>query len=88
MNADTRAEARSTMGHTFRPIPGASRSPGTIGDAQGVMIDPETGMRMGASDPRLGGVPAGAEGGTGHEPGEIIDPVAFSPVYCPLQTAY
>jgi gamma-glutamyltranspeptidase/glutathione hydrolase len=58
VNPDTR-ERLEAMGHAFRPIPGASRSPGTIGDAEGVMIDPATGMRMGASDPRLGGVPAG-----------------------------
>jgi gamma-glutamyltranspeptidase/glutathione hydrolase len=58
MNADTR-ERLEAMGHAFRPIPGASRSPSEIGDAHGVMIDPATGMRMGASDPRLGGVTVG-----------------------------
>ncbi len=58
MNPDTRARLEA-MGHTFRPIAGASRSPSEIGDAHGVMIDPSTGMRMGASDPRLGGVPVG-----------------------------
>jgi gamma-glutamyltranspeptidase/glutathione hydrolase len=58
VNPDTRARLEA-MGHTFRNIPGASRSPGTIGDAHGVMIDPATGMRMGASDPRLGGVAVG-----------------------------
>lgn len=58
MNADTR-EKLEKMGHAFRPIPGASRSPSEIGDAHGVMIDPTTGMRMGASDPRLGGVAVG-----------------------------
>ena len=56
-NADTRALLEK-KGHAFRDIPGMSRSPSTIGDAQGVMIDPVTGMRLGASDPRLGGVPA------------------------------
>ena len=58
MNPDTR-ERLERMGHAFRGIAGASRSPSEIGDAHGVMIDPATGMRMGASDPRLGGVAAG-----------------------------
>lgn len=58
MNPDTR-EKLERMGHTFRNMPGASRSPSEIGDAHGVMIDPATGMRLGASDPRLGGAPAG-----------------------------
>jgi gamma-glutamyltranspeptidase / glutathione hydrolase len=58
MNPDTR-EKLEKMGHAFRPIPGASRSPSEIGDAHGVMIDPETGVRLGASDPRLGGVAVG-----------------------------
>jgi len=58
LNPDTRALLEK-MGHTLRPIPGSSRSPSDIGDAHGVMIDPATGMRMGASDPRLGGVAVG-----------------------------
>lgn len=58
VNPDTRA-ALEKMGHTFREIPGMSRTPSDIGDAQGVMIDAKTGTRMGASDPRLGGAPAG-----------------------------
>jgi gamma-glutamyltranspeptidase/glutathione hydrolase len=58
MNADSRARLEA-MGHKLRPIPGASRSPSEIGDAHGVMIDAATGMRMGASDPRLGGVAVG-----------------------------
>jgi gamma-glutamyltranspeptidase/glutathione hydrolase len=58
MNPDTR-EKLERMGHIFRPIPGASRSPSEIGDAHGVMIDPATGTRLGASDPRLGGVAVG-----------------------------
>lgn len=58
MNPDTR-EKLEAMGHTFRPIPGASRAPSEIGDAHGVMIDPATRTRLGASDPRLGGVPVG-----------------------------
>ncbi|MDQ3280034.1 MAG: gamma-glutamyltransferase [Acidobacteriota bacterium] len=58
VNPDTRAMLEK-MGHKFREIPGMSRTPTTIGDAQGVMIDAPTGMRMGASDPRLGGVAVG-----------------------------
>jgi gamma-glutamyltranspeptidase/glutathione hydrolase len=52
LNADTYAELE-TKGHTF-----ASR-PRYMGDAEGIMIDPGSGMRLGASDPRLGGVPVG-----------------------------
>ncbi|HYC62293.1 MAG TPA: gamma-glutamyltransferase [Thermoanaerobaculia bacterium] len=58
LNPDAR-ERLERMGHAFRSVPGASRSPSEIGDAHGVMIDPATGMRMGASDPRLGGVAVG-----------------------------
>jgi gamma-glutamyltranspeptidase/glutathione hydrolase len=58
LNPDTRA-ALERMGHAFRPIPGASRTPSELGDAEGVMIDRTTGIRLGASDPRLGGAPAG-----------------------------
>ena len=59
VNPDTRA-ALEKMGHKFREIPGMSRTiPGDIGDAHGVLIDPATGMRMGASDTRLGGVAVG-----------------------------
>jgi gamma-glutamyltranspeptidase/glutathione hydrolase len=58
VSPDTR-ERLERMGHTFRNIPGSSRTPSDIGDAHGVMIDAATGMRMGASDPRLGGVAAG-----------------------------
>ncbi|HKO54884.1 MAG TPA: gamma-glutamyltransferase [Thermoanaerobaculia bacterium] len=58
INRDTR-EALERMGHKFRALPGASSTPGTIGDAHGIAIDPVSGMRMGASDPRLGGVPVG-----------------------------
>jgi gamma-glutamyltranspeptidase / glutathione hydrolase len=52
INADTR-QALERMGHKFRDTPGG------LGDAQGIAVDPASGMRMGASDPRLGGVPAG-----------------------------
>jgi gamma-glutamyltranspeptidase/glutathione hydrolase len=58
LSPDTR-EKLETMGHVFRPVAGASRTPSDIGDAHGVMIDATTGMRMGASDPRLGGVAIG-----------------------------
>jgi gamma-glutamyltranspeptidase/glutathione hydrolase len=58
VSPDTRALLEK-MGHTFRPIPGASRSPSNMGDAQGVLVDPESGMRMGGSDSRLGGVAVG-----------------------------
>jgi gamma-glutamyltranspeptidase/glutathione hydrolase len=58
INPDTRA-GLERIGHKFRPIAGTGATPGDIGDAQGIMIDPTTGMKMGASDPRLGGVPVG-----------------------------
>jgi len=57
LQADTRA-ALERMGHKFRDKPGFSDSD-SIGDAHGVMIDPQTGMRMGASDPRRGGAAVG-----------------------------
>jgi gamma-glutamyltranspeptidase/glutathione hydrolase len=52
LNKDTRA-ALLKRGHTF------AERPGYMGDAEGIMIEPKTGMRLGASDPRLGGVPVG-----------------------------
>jgi gamma-glutamyltranspeptidase/glutathione hydrolase len=52
LGRDTR-RALEARGHLF-----AERA-GYMGDAEGIMIDPKTGMRLGASDPRLGGVPAG-----------------------------
>jgi len=59
LDGDTRA-ALEARGHTFRPLPGMDRNaPGEIGDAQGVLIDPKTGIRMGGSDPRRGGVAVG-----------------------------
>lgn len=51
--------ALEAKGHKFRSIAGAGSTPGDIGDAHGIEIDPVTGMRMGASDPRLGGVAVG-----------------------------
>ncbi|HKV40440.1 MAG TPA: gamma-glutamyltransferase, partial [Blastocatellia bacterium] len=52
LNQDTRAlmEAR---GYVF------SMKPGYIGDAEGVMVEQDTGIRLGASDSRNGGVSAG-----------------------------
>jgi gamma-glutamyltranspeptidase/glutathione hydrolase len=58
INPDTRATLER-MGHRFRHVAGTGSTPGYIGDAHGVAIDPNTGMRMGASDPRLGGAPVG-----------------------------
>jgi gamma-glutamyltranspeptidase/glutathione hydrolase len=52
INRDTRA-ALERKGHVF------AEKPGNMGDAEGVMIDQKTGMRLGASDPRSGGVPVG-----------------------------
>jgi gamma-glutamyltranspeptidase / glutathione hydrolase len=52
LNADTYAELEA-KGHKF------ARRPRYMGDAEGIMIDPATGTRLGASDPRLGGVPVG-----------------------------
>jgi hypothetical protein len=41
------------MGHRFFQKPGfRGRGSGYWGDAEGIMIDPKTGMRLGASDPR------------------------------------
>ena len=52
LNADTRAILEK-KGHVF------AAKPGNIGDVEGIMIDEKTGMRLGASDSRLGGVPVG-----------------------------
>lgn len=52
INRDTRA-ALERKGHSF------AEKPGNMGDAEGIMIDPKNGMRLGASDPRSGGVPVG-----------------------------
>ncbi|HUR80181.1 MAG TPA: gamma-glutamyltransferase [Thermoanaerobaculia bacterium] len=59
LDGDTRA-ALEARGHKFRELPGMERNaPGDIGDAQGIQIDPATGMRMGGSDPRRGGAAIG-----------------------------
>lgn len=52
INRDTRA-ALEKKGHVF------AEKPRYMGDAEGVMIDPKSGMRLGASDPRSGGVAVG-----------------------------
>ncbi|MGH9456449.1 MAG: gamma-glutamyltransferase [Thermoanaerobaculia bacterium] len=52
LNPDTR-RVLEAKGHAFR------EKPGEMGDAHAVMIDPKTGARLGASDPRLGGLPLG-----------------------------
>lgn len=46
--------ALEALGHTFKPAPG-------WGDAEAVMVDPKTGLRTAASDPRNEGAPAGQE---------------------------
>ncbi|HYL98944.1 MAG TPA: gamma-glutamyltransferase, partial [Blastocatellia bacterium] len=50
LNQDTRA-AMEKRGYKFTP------RPGNMGDAEGVMIEDGSGVRLGASDPRSGGVP-------------------------------
>jgi gamma-glutamyltranspeptidase/glutathione hydrolase len=52
LSIDTR-RALEKRGHVF------SERAGYIGDAHAVMIDQKTGMRLGASDPRLGGAAVG-----------------------------
>ncbi len=46
-------EALRARGHAF------TERPRYMGDAQAIMIEPETGMRLGASDPRRDGKPVG-----------------------------
>jgi gamma-glutamyltranspeptidase/glutathione hydrolase len=52
LNADTR-KALEARGHKL------ADKPGYMGDAEGVMIEAQTGVRLGASDPRLGGAAVG-----------------------------
>ena len=52
LNKDTRT-ALEKRGHLF------AEKPGNMGDAEAIMIEQKTGIRLGASDPRLGGVPVG-----------------------------
>ncbi len=51
--SDETRNALEKRGHIF------AEHAGHMGDAQGILIDPKTGMRQGASDPRLGGVTVG-----------------------------
>lgn len=46
-------EALRARGHRF------TERPRQLGDVQAIMIDPETGVRLGASDPRMDGKPVG-----------------------------
>ena len=48
---DVRA-ALDAEGHRFAPEPGAFPGNPTWGDAEGIVVDPRSGMRLGASDPR------------------------------------
>lgn len=57
VNPDTRRLLEG-LGHKFRERPGYSDA-SYIGDVQGIMIEPPTGTRLGASDPRRGGTPVG-----------------------------
>lgn len=57
INKDTR-NALEGRGHKFAPKYFFSDTD-YMGDAQGILIDPLTGIRFGASDPRRGGVPVG-----------------------------
>ncbi|MFL6212334.1 MAG: gamma-glutamyltransferase [Blastocatellia bacterium] len=52
LNSDTR-KALEARGHKF------ADKPGYMGDAEGIMIEAQTGVRLGASDPRLGGAAVG-----------------------------
>jgi len=56
LSPETRA-ALSARGHVFAP-PEAPFPP-YIGDAHGIAIDPTSGVRLGAADPRLGGAAVG-----------------------------
>jgi gamma-glutamyltranspeptidase / glutathione hydrolase len=62
LNADTRKELER-RGHLFPKRSGGTgateETASVIGDAQGVMIDLKTGMRLGASDSRRGGKAVG-----------------------------
>ena len=53
-------EALTRTGHVFRDTPGSPGDwRGSFGDAEAVMVDPQDGARLGASDPRRGGVAVG-----------------------------
>ncbi len=55
LSADTR-RVLETMGHVFHDTP---QDKNYMGDAEGVLIDPADGTRMGGSDPRRGGTARG-----------------------------
>ena len=50
----TTARALETLGHTLKRVPG-------WGDAEAVAVDPDTGLRTAASDPRNEGAPSGQD---------------------------
>jgi gamma-glutamyltranspeptidase / glutathione hydrolase len=53
-------DALTRMGHVFRDTPGSPLDwRGSFGDAEAVMVDQQDGARLGASDPRRGGVAVG-----------------------------
>ena len=56
ISRDTRM-ALEKKGHVFSEKPGYTKP--IIGDVHAIMIDPKTNVRMGAADPRRGGVAAG-----------------------------
>jgi gamma-glutamyltranspeptidase/glutathione hydrolase len=58
LNADTRSLLEN-RGFIFKSVPGYSVGEKFIGDAQVIMIEKETGMLLGAADPRRGGVALG-----------------------------
>lgn len=58
LNADTRTVLEN-RGHVFKDVPGYSFGEQYIGDVQVIMVDPASGMRLGAADPRRGGAAAG-----------------------------
>jgi gamma-glutamyltranspeptidase/glutathione hydrolase len=47
------SDALEKAGYVF------AAKPDTMGDAEGIMVDPQSGARLGASDPRRGGVAVG-----------------------------
>jgi gamma-glutamyltranspeptidase / glutathione hydrolase len=57
-SADTQ-NALERIGHVFELPPGYPSDPRGIGDAESIGVDPKTGDRLGASDPRRGGAPVG-----------------------------
>ena len=58
LNADTRTILEN-RGHVFKDVPGYSFGEEYIGDVQVIMVDPVSGLRLGAADPRRGGAAAG-----------------------------